>query len=539
MLRGLRVKTAIAGTIVGALVAPVSSLAGQIVYQHGGSPQTLREMNDDGTDNRVLITAQGGISSPSQPSLAPNSTNLAFQATAPPLSGFSGAESCGYNCVGIYSLIGGKIRRVSPSVISCADDLSNCATKIDNFPSVTTDGRVVYLHAGSLQGLPLCDYYGCTAWEGSSSVFLEQSDVGGDTPAQWQTPNDGVFDGNYQPQNNPGSNPLSDPGDPNLIAYSGLEDYNCTGADSCDPLTVDNSTGTSAYNVTDADCDFSSGGCYAGNDLNVLGFSPGGKYILVDIGSQSVAPGLWIFQNQPYDHSGGASSSPIYGTGWWVWEPSQGKTIGQGGAITSDSPGQGQIIFTYGGDIVSLAGSCTWNAAPTFTTGQAAPPTISPTCTSGTNLTSSGNDNYPTWTASNAAIAVSSSTGPPPSGKPTSKLVSVTHSGKSVSAKIRCSGGAGSCPDTVGLATYETLRGSNVIAVAAAKTRDETKLVAAKVVSITSGTKATVTLTLDAAGRKLLRKFHKLPMLLLVVQGGKTVGARRVTLKLPKAKHHR
>jgi hypothetical protein len=537
MVRGRQVKAAVAGAIVATLGFPAASFAGQIVYEHGGSPQSLRIMNDDatGTDNRVLITNQDGISDPSQPSLAPNSTNLAFRASAPALPGSSGGESCGYNCVGIYSLIGGTLRRVSPAVVSCAADTENCATKIDNDPSMTTDGHVVYLHAGSLFGLPLCTAYHCTTWGASSVVFLEQSDVGGDAPKQWQTPSDTAFEGNYQPQGYPGSNPVADPANANLIAYSGLEDYNCTAPDQCDPATVDNSQGTSAYNITDADCGYVSGnGCLDSNDMNVLAFSPGGKYILIDMGSQSTTPGLWIFKVQPYTYSSGlaGSASPIYGTGWWIWRPKSGDTIGQGGAITSDTPGQGQIIFTLDGNITRVAGSCAWGGAATITTGQPVPISVSPTCARGYYLTSGGEDNFPTWTASNANISVGGNT--PPARQASSTLAGVRVSGTTVSLALKCSKGAGDCADVLGLATSETLHGSKVIGVAASKTKHRSVVVGSERVTLAAGGSKTVKLGLNGTGRKLLKKFRKLPMLAILVQGGKTVGAHKVTLTVPK-----
>ena len=78
-----------------------------------------------------------------------------------------------------------------------------------------------------------------------------------------------------------------------------------------------------------------------------------------------------------------------------------------------------------------------------------------------------------------------------------------------------------------------------VIAVAAAKTAHKTEIVAVNSVSVAAGKSRTVKLSLDSTGRRLLSKFHKLPMLLVVVQGAKTIGAERVTLTLPRAKRHR
>ena len=532
---GFRPKVSIAMAMLSALALalPGSSLAGQIVYAHRtGATSSLWVMTDAGNDPHSLIgdDTVDGIGNPTQPDLRAGTIALAFQGTGA-LPG--GASGCGINCFGIYSLITGQIRRVSPAVAACSS-ANECGVESDSDPSLMANGQVVYDHVGSYTG-GACDAYYCGPYGDDPSVFLQQSDLGGGTPTEWQTPSAITNEDQFQPTS-PDA-PFADPGDSNLIAYAGLEDYNCAALDvsSCDPLTLDESDGSGAYNVTDADCNFGSGGCSSSVDLTILGWSPSGKYILVSFGADSRTPGVWIFKNQPYSTSGGVGSSdaPIYGTGWWVWRPETGFTVGQGGAITSDTPGQGQVIFTYGGDIVSIAGIC-WAGAPTITTGKPVPDTVSPTCTQGTELTADGHDDYPTWTSSNNTISIASV--PPPPTPPTSKLGRVTHSRSSVSVKIGCIGSSGRCADILGLATYETLRGSKVIAVAAAKTAHKTEIVAVKSLSIAAGKSATIKLSLDSAGRRLLSEFHKLPMLLVVVQGAKTVGAKPVTLTLPRSK---
>lgn len=518
------------------LALPGQSLAGQIVFEHGSqsSGSSLWVMSDGGGSPTELISDQSGISDPAQPNLFPGTTNLVFSADAPPLAGYSGEEACGYNCLGIYSAIGGTLRRVSPQVVSCAADTADCATQIDQDPTLTADGRVVYEHEGALIG-QICDYYYCDTYGGLSSVFLVQSDVGGDTPSSWQTPSNDP-QGQYQPAY-PLDAPSADPGNAALVAYPGLEDYNCSAPDECDPLTVDEQNGTGGYNITDASC---TSGCGSESDLSILGWSPNGQYILVDYGSGSVAPGIWIFENQSYGYTGATRSATgaIYGKGWWLVEPGSGSTIGQGGAITSDSQGQGQVIFTYDGDIVSVPGSC-WGGTATTTAGETLNTTISPACTSLTPLTTDGQDNYPTWTSSAGTIGVVSNhqSPPPPTKSATSTLGRVGVSGTAVSVSMTCSTGGGDCADVLGLATDETLRGLKVIAVSAAKKKHKVVLVASARVTLAAGGSKTVKLTLGGTGKKLLAKFHKLPLLLLVDQGSKTVGSARVTLKLPKKKH--
>ena len=162
--------------------------------------------------------------------------------------------------------------------------------------------------------------------------------------------------------------------------------------------------------------------------------------------------------------------------------------------------------------------------------GQTLTKTIYPTCTSIHELTTDGEDNFPTWTSSTSTIGVSSNTGPPP-GKAASTLGKVGVSGTSVSVSLKCSAGSGDCADTIALGTDETVRGSKVIAVAASKTKHKVVIVGAGRVTLGAGRSKTVKVSLDGAGRKLLKKFHKLPVLVIAAQGSRTFGSHKVTFK--------
>jgi hypothetical protein len=50
----------------------------------------------------------------------------------------------------------------------------------------------------------------------------------------------------------------------------------------------------------------------------------------------------------------------------------------------------------------------------------------------------------------------------------------------------------------------------------------------------TAGRSHTVSISLNGAGKSLLKKFHHLPLLLVVLQGKTTVGSDKVTLVAPK-----
>ena len=113
-----------------------------------------------------------------------------------------------------------------------------------------------------------------------------------------------------------------------------------------------------------------------------------------------------------------------------------------------------------------------------------------------------------------------------------------------VSDKIKCSAPAGqSCQITETLTTIETTRGGKPVAVTAAGKKKKKKVVVgSKTVTIRAGQTATVTIRLNPAGLKLLKRFGKLPVTLTIKlnRSGKlvTVASRKVTIKQHKKKHH-
>lgn len=117
-----------------------------------------------------------------------------------------------------------------------------------------------------------------------------------------------------------------------------------------------------------------------------------------------------------------------------------------------------------------------------------------------------------------------------------------------VSFKIACKGQAGqSCKVLATLTTTEKLRGSKLVAISAkkhrrAKTRTKKVTVGARTVTIPAGKTVTVTVNLNATGRKLLARYHKLPVHLtaVLVTGRQrtTVIAQNLTVKPKKKKKH-
>ncbi len=98
-----------------------------------------------------------------------------------------------------------------------------------------------------------------------------------------------------------------------------------------------------------------------------------------------------------------------------------------------------------------------------------------------------------------------------------------------VSVPLRCSGqAAGSCTIRLRLTVQETLHGSRVVAVAA-RTRRVTVTVGSSTVRLRPGQQATVKVALNATGRRLLARMHRMTVRLLV--SGTVVGAISASLK--------
>ncbi len=133
------------------------------------------------------------------------------------------------------------------------------------------------------------------------------------------------------------------------------------------------------------------------------------------------------------------------------------------------------------------------------------------------------------------------------SGSSALKLVgSPKSTGNGVTFRLICSAPAGhSCQTTDTLTSTETLRRSRPVAVGAAQKAKSQKLivvVGGKRMMIPAGTTKTVTITLNAQGRQLLARFHKLPVTLtlkLTSKGKTRTAVKRALTITPKKKTHR
>jgi hypothetical protein len=99
-----------------------------------------------------------------------------------------------------------------------------------------------------------------------------------------------------------------------------------------------------------------------------------------------------------------------------------------------------------------------------------------------------------------------------------SRVGHLTVHGRHVSFVLACSGPAGSsCTLRATLTTTEWLRGRHVRALSARhRPRNRIVTVASTRLTIAAGARRTVTLSVNSAGRRLLARFHRLPLQLLV-----------------------
>jgi hypothetical protein len=375
-------KWGIAGIWVAMIVSAAfasSAMAGEIVYIHGGD---LWAMNDNGTDQHVLLTARqvgGPIGQPdlgqgySGLSVQPNGTAVVFDANVavPGCTGYCSTVPD----PGLYTLIGGVVKRLSAPLSTCGDSAAQCeAADVD--PAVTTSGRVVYVHESAV----VCGQ-GCAT---TSSEILSRAMNGSDSPARWPLPSSeppegagGIIQGTL----------ASDPVDPARIAYSGgfvlgLPFGQACGTDretDCYPIDIADSDGKL---VAQPSVDDTLG--YAG-----LSFSQNGS-LIADLESGN-NPGVWVYPTgQNYSQK---SPAPRF---TWAVASGTGTQAITGPAFV----GNDELVFSVDHNLYRIPASC-W-ATPANTSDPA------PNCDTATSLTTNGTasdpNTAPVWTSSTTPI---------------------------------------------------------------------------------------------------------------------------------------
>lgn len=103
--------------------------------------------------------------------------------------------------------------------------------------------------------------------------------------------------------------------------------------------------------------------------------------------------------------------------------------------------------------------------------------------------------------------------------------------GGMVSVALSCAASTSGCPVTASLTTTETVEGTNALRMRTAAGRQRTVSVGTRTVTVAAGKTATVTVTLNATGRRLLARLHRLSVRLKVAVSGHTVTTKNLTVK--------
>jgi hypothetical protein len=380
----------LAGVVVLLLALPAAAQAGQIVYAHGGD---LWVMNDDGTGQRPLVTsAQAGVAidyaNPGdQPvSVQPGGTGVAF--VAPP------AGSCGSqasNCPGLYSLVDGKVTRLTAPSAPCGSATVICGSEEEE-PAVTSDGRVVYQRLSAASAF-ICYYY-CGFGGGYQEAYYVRRLDGSDAPVAWPVPplpqgqsDDAGVDPAFEWA------PASDPADPSILAYQGnFMNPGPNPGTPYYPLDIERS-GVNPPTTNQP--------AYDDSFIYGLSFSQDGTRLAdVETGEHK---GIWVYPSGQSWQSAGSGASYI----WALQDPDDGQGQNIDHYITGVTfVGNNELVFSANDNLYSLPARC-W-ATSTSTTAN---------CTMGdaSQLTHDGTqsapDISPAWTSSTTTIPAFSAGG--------------------------------------------------------------------------------------------------------------------------------
>jgi hypothetical protein len=237
--------------------------------------------------------------------------------------------------------------------------------------------------------------------------------------------------------------------------------------------------------------------------------------------------------DMPYERSvppGGSSTTlrmlTAYHPSVSIASPGNGATLSTPSVTVSGTAADsaGLTSVTVDGQAVSTSGA--WSTSVSLKEGAN---TITATATDQAGLTAS------------ASILVTYT--PPPKPAVASAVGFVSGAKGKATFTLSCSGATGtSCAVQARLTTLEHKRKGHLLGVAAkAKTTSVKVTVGSVSVTIAPGHRMTITITLNATGRKLLKRFGKLPVHLSVTstsQGAKTtVIAQNLVIKPPPRKH--
>lgn len=197
-------------------------------------------------------------------------------------------------------------------------------------------------------------------------------------------------------------------------------------------------------------------------------------------------------------------------------------------SFTPTTAGVYTWVASYGGDNSNLP------ASATACSNTAAQVTVSPAPNTGTGTTTTPPPTTTTTTTTTTPAPT------PTQGKPSINSLKV--SGQAATVALKCAGSK-SCKLTLKLKITETLKGGKVVSVSASSsgkakkgTTRRTVTVATESVTVQAGRSKTVSLKLNAAGRRVLAQLHALATKFTETQAGSTKSTRVVRFKAP-ARH--
>jgi hypothetical protein len=232
-----------------------------------------------------------------------------------------------------------------------------------------------------------------------------------------------------------------------------------------------------------------------------------------------------------------AAEDRLSGPSLSIASPANGATVSTPSVTVSGaaSDNYGVASVTANGSAATLAANGAWSASVPLKVG---PNTIVATASDHAGNTAS---------SSLSVTYVPPPSPPPPPVVHASKVGTVSGAKGRVKLTLACKGQAGtSCLVQVTATTTERIRGGKLIGVAASNHKIHSKKVTVGTlkVRIAAGRSKTVIVTLNTVGRKLLSRYHKLPVQLtavLIETGTKKskVFAQNLTVKPPPKPKHR
>ncbi len=513
-------------------LATAGGASAEIVYTQGTSaalsngswptPSSIYAMNDDGTDQHLLLSASQvssgsiALSSLCCSSLLPDSNIMMFDGfDYANVNAVEGGDGRMYD--GVYQLANGSLSR-----LSAAPEAAGGYQSSDGPPALLADGGVVYDETGCTYGGSPPEVTGC-----SSQLYEQPQGGGAATP--WGYSAGGLA--------GPPTTYVGDPADAGLLAYVNYVSAN--------EILIGNQANTQVTTVATEPY-----------NMGAVAWDPTGTELAVLDGTpNSEAPSGSGFSAGIWTLAAAQSATPHE----VLVDPNPSSTSFASSSFADPVfVGADEIVFEYDDNLwaVSTAGCtpCSISQATQLTTGgTATAPDQLPSWTSQTITVSGGSGSGGSGSGgsgsggsgsggsgsggSGSGGSGSGGSGSGGSGSlpsPTSHLGAVTSGSRSASLVVTCSTGTGSCQDTVKLIVNETVKGTKVTEIAAVRAKRRAIVVGMKSATVPAGASQRVTVALGAAGRKLLNTFHKLPVLLSLVQGTNTVGHATITFRTHK-----